>query len=466
MCTPSSSAARKPVFPRLVADTAVMTRPRGGRATKPPAALPDPVTVRIEYTGADGDGIGSQSDGSRLYVPLTVPGDRVLVRPTARRGDGWAAEIEAFEEHGTGRATPVCGHFGLCGGCTSQHWNEPDYLAWKTGRLAAALRRAGFDEPAIAPIVRGSPGTRRRMDLAARRGSGGLTLGLHRARGGEIVDLTECAVLDPTLFALIGPFRAILSGLTAIRREASVVANLLDSGPDILLRTDGDLTTPDRTKLTDFARAHDLPRISWAFGTQTPEAVCVLRPPVTSLSGVTIVPPAGAFLQATRDGEAAIIAAVLDGLPTKRPARARALELFAGCGTISFALADRIRVTAFEGDAALVGACHNGANQAGLMGKVDIRLRDLARQPVLANELAPFTVVVLDPPHAGAPAQMPHIAKARVPTVIYVSCDPVALGRDAGILRAAGYRLARVTPVDQFLWSARLEATAVFRLGP
>jgi 23S rRNA (uracil1939-C5)-methyltransferase len=230
-----------------------------------------------------------------------------------------------------------------------------------------------------------------------------------------------------------------------------------------LLRTDGELTTQDRTKLTDFARSVDLPRISWGIG--IPETVCVLRPPVTSLSGVTITPPPGAFLQATRLGEAAIVGAVLDGLPSKRPARARALELFAGCGTISFALAEQIRVLAIEGDEALVTACHNGINQAGLMGKVEIRRRDLARQPFQANELAPFSVVVLDPPHAGAAAQMPHIAKAKVPTVIYVSCDPVSLGRDAAVLRGAGYRLEKVIPIDQFLWSARLEAVAVFRIG-
>jgi 23S rRNA (uracil1939-C5)-methyltransferase len=190
-----------------------------------------------------------------------------------------------------------------------------------------------------------------------------------------------------------------------------------------------------------------------------------LRPPVTSLSGVVITPPPGAFLQATRDGEAAIVAAVLDGLPAKRVARARAVELFAGCGTISFALADRIRVLAIEGDTALVTACHNGINQAGLMGKLEIRHRDLTRQPLLANELSGVTVVVLDPPHAGAAAQMPFIAQSKVPTVIYVSCDPVSLGRDAAVLNASGYRLEKVTPIDQFLWSARLEAVAVFRVG-
>jgi 23S rRNA (uracil1939-C5)-methyltransferase len=423
------------------------------------------VATAIEFVGAEGDGIGRHPDGSRLYVPLTVPGDSVRVRPLARRGDGWLAEVESFLAHGVGGRTPVCGHFGRCGGCTSQHWDDALYLEWKTGRLAAALRRAGFVEPAVAPIVRGAPGTRRRMDLAVRRETGGLLVGLHRMRGSDIVDLAECAILHPALFELIAPLRVVLSGLTAVRREASAVVNLLDSGADLLLRSDGALTTSDRTKLTDFARTFDLPRISWAPGNGAAEAVCVLRPPVTSLSGVTITPPAGAFLQATSAGEAAIVAAVLDGLPAKRVARARALELFAGCGTISFALAGRIRVLAIEGDQDLVAACHNAINQAGLMGKLEIRRRDLTRQPMLASDLSGFSVIVLDPPHAGAAAQMPFIAQAKVPTVIYVSCDPASLGKDAAVLRAAGYRLEKVTPIDQFLWSARLEAVAIFRIG-
>jgi 23S rRNA (uracil1939-C5)-methyltransferase len=442
-----------------------MTRPHTNRATSPRAVPPDLVTTRITEIGADGDGIGAHPDGTRLYIPLTVPGDFVRARPVARRNEGWAGELDALLEPGPDRRTPPCAHFGVCGGCVAQHWDEAAYLDWKTSRLIAALDRAGFDAPAMAPMVRGAPLTRRRMDLSVRRIQGGVIAGLHRARGGDIVDLIECHVLHPTLFALIVPLRTVLSSLAAVRREASVVVNLLDTGPDLLLRTDGELIARDRAKLTDFARAHGLPRVSWALNNGQTEAVCLLDPPILSLSGVPITPPPGAFLQATREAEAAIVAAVLEGLPTKLVARSRVLELFAGCGTISFALAQRMRVLAIEGDDALVTACHTAINQSGLMGRMEIRKRDLARQPFLANELSGFTAVVLDPPHAGAAAQMPHIAKAKVPTVIYVSCDPVSLGRDAASLCAAGYRLEKVTPIDQFLWSARLEAVAVFRLG-
>ncbi len=419
----------------------------------------------ISGIGADGDGIAAHPDGVRLYVPFTVPGDRVRAVPSQRRGEAWVADLDSLEEAGPNRQEAACAHFGVCGGCVAQHWADAGYLGWKVARLTEALRRAGFENPPIAPIVQGHLGTRRRMDLAVRRIQGGMTVGLHRARGEDIVDLIECPVLHPALFHLIGPARALLSGLGAIRREASLVVNLLDSGPDLLVRTDGALTLSDRNKLIGFAETHGLPRVSWALGEGDVEAVCVLRPPVTMFSGVAVAPPAGAFLQATEEGEAAIVAAVLDGLPAKRVARSRVLELYAGCGTIGFALAQHIKVTAIEGDAALVAAYHAAINQAGLMGKVAIERRDLVRQPFLAKELSAYSAVVLDPPHAGASAQMPYIAQSKIPAVIYVSCDPVSLGRDAAILRAGGYRLEKVTPIDQFLWSARLETVAVFRLG-
>ena len=444
-----------------------MTRPRqrDGRTPVPARMSPEPIETTITAVGADGDGVGTHPDGARLYVPLTLPGERVRVWPLSRRGDSWMGYANAILEAAPDRRAPECGHFGLCGGCVTQHWDAARTLAWKVGRLTDALRRAGYDDPPMAPSVSCPPRSRRRMDLAARRETGRVAVGLHRLRGTEIVDLTECAVLHPALFELVAPLRVLLSSLSALRREASVVVNLLDSGPDLLLRTDGPLITPDRVKLTEFAHRHHLPRVSWALNGGVTETVCLLNPPVTALSGVAVMPPPGAFLQATREGEAAIVAAVLEGLPTKLVNRSRALELYAGVGTIGFALAQRIRVLAVEGDAELVNACHAALTGGGLTGRLEVRKRDLARQPFLAKELAAFAMVVLDPPHAGAAAQMPFLAQSKVGTVVYVSCDPAALGRDAKVLREAGYRLERVTPIDQFLWSARLEAVAVFRWG-
>ena len=296
------------------------------------------------------------------------------------------------------------------------------------------------------------------MDLAARRAGGRIVLGLHRLRSEEVVDLTECHVLHPALAALISPLRASLSRLRALRREGSAIANLLDSGPDVLLRTDAALELADRVALTEFARTHGLPRIAWAQGNDEPEPVAVLRPPTTSLSGISVTPPPGAFLQASASGEAAIVGAVLGALPAK----GRIAELFAGCGTITFSLARRAQIAAWEGDSASVSALRTAANHSNLSGRVAVTQRDLVRQPLQAKELAGFAAVVLDPPFAGAAKQVAQIAAASVPVVIYVNCNPATLARDARLLSQAGYRLKSAVPIDQFLWSARLESVAVF----
>ena len=291
-----------------------------------------PAEFRIDRIGADGDGIAALPDGTPLYIAGTLPGETVLARPAGKRGEGLAATVEAVLVPSPERAEPPCPHFGRCGGCRLQHWQDAPYRAWKTGLLEAALRRAGYSL-AIAPLVGTAPAARRRMDLAIRRQGPAVLLGLHAARAAEGVDFEACPVLHPALFALLAPLRTVLRSLSLLKREGSAVANLLPAGADLLLRSDGEPSTADRTVLTAFARAHGLCRISWGRATGPTETLCLLRPPEAMLSGVPVRPPPGAFLQPSAAGEAAIVAAVLAGLPARLPARARVVELYAGCGT-------------------------------------------------------------------------------------------------------------------------------------
>ena len=390
-----------------------------------------------------------------------LPGEIVRARATQKRGDGYAADVDAVLAASPDRVPPPCRHARECGGCALPHWSMDAYLAWKSGLLEAALRRAGFT-PALAPIVRTAAGTRRRIDLAARRDGAALRLGLHAPRSPNIVDISECVVLHPTLVALLPALRATLQSLSALRREAAAVCNLLDSGPDLLLRTDADPTAQDRSRLAEFARTHGIPRIAVARGNAAPEIAAQSAAPRIRFASADVTPPPGAFLQASADGERAIVAAVLAGLPEKLPARARVADLYAGCGTLSFALATRTRVVACEGDAAALAALRSAANAANLAGRIETQHRDLVRQPLSAKDLAGFAAVVLDPPHTGAPVQIAQLAASSVARVIYVSCNPAALARDAAALRSAGYALIAATPIDQFLWSARLESVCVF----
>jgi 23S rRNA (uracil1939-C5)-methyltransferase len=274
-----------------------------------------------------------------------------------------------------------------------------------------------------------------------------------------------CPVLHEALFALVAPARDLLRRLSAFRRQGSVVANLLDSGPDLLLRLDAALTAPDRARLVGFARDHDLARIACAAGGGPPEIVAQFRPVAHSFGDVAVTPPPGAFLQASRVGEAAIVEQVLAGLPEKIGRKAWIADLFAGCGTLTFPLATRGRVAAFEGDPEASETLSRASAAAGLGARVKAAHRDLVRRPLLGPEWVGCAAAILDPPHAGAAAQVSELVRGKIPRVIYVSCHPAALARDAALLHAAGYRLCALTAIDQFLWSAQVESVSVFAAG-
>ncbi len=400
-------------------------------------------------------------NGAALFLPDTLPGELAQPGLLSRRGEGWTAEA-TVQEPSADRVTPPCPHFGPCGGCTLQHWRDEAYADWKRAQVADALRRMGAPDLDLT-LVRTPPAARRRMDLAIRREGPALRIGLHRRRSRDIVDMQACPVLHPELFGVVQALRPVLLRLAGLRREGSAVVNLLDSGPDLLLRTDAPLTAGDRVLLTALAHAHGLPRISWEpgaarGGTGLTEPACSLRPATTVFNGITTPIPPGAFLQASREGEAAIVAAVLAALPEGLPAKARVVELFAGTGSITHALATRSRVQAYEGDAAAYDALRRAANP-----RVTATRRDLARQPLQPAELKGASAVVLDPPHGGALAQMPALAASGMP-MVYVSCNPAALARDGRMLLQAGYQVVSAAPIDQFLWSARVESVVAFRV--
>ena len=418
-------------------------------------------TLRISGMGAAGDGLAVLADGTPCFVPGALPGETVRAEPGPRRGEGRVARLTAVLEPSPERVTPACPHVAQgCGGCVLQHASPAAQAAWKRARLVEALARAGFRDAPVATTITTPPARRRRADFALRRGPGGITAGLHRAGSAEVLDITACLVLDPRLVALLQPLRAMLRGLGALRREGSAVVNLLDTGPDLLLRTDGPLAAADRALLARFAQDQGVPRIAWAQGEGPAEPAAQLGPVSIALGGVPVAPPPGAFLQASPEGEAAIVAAVLAALPERLPGRGRIADLHAGLGTLTFPLARRGRVAAFEGDAAAVAALSAAAGRAGL--PVAATRRDLARQQLGLAELAGFAAVVLDPPHAGAAAQAALLARSEVPRVVYVSCNPAALARDARAFAAAGRRVAAATPIDQFVHSAQLEAVVAF----
>ncbi|WP_236552548.1 class I SAM-dependent RNA methyltransferase [Belnapia sp. F-4-1] len=409
----------------------------------------------IDSMGAAGDGV-AQAAGGPVFLPQTLPGERVRARLSGKR-----AEVEAWLEESPARVAPPCRHFPACGGCVLQHWAPDPYAEWKRSRLVEALSRAGFPDAPVAPLVTTPRNSRQRADLGLERlPDGRVQIGFHQRGTTALVPMQECHVLQPALVALLGPLAETLRHVEGLRRLGSAVINMLTSGPDILLRTDAPLSMPDRRQLAAFATAQRIPRIAWGGKGGPAEVAAQLGPVRHLLSGAEVVPAPGAFLQASPEGEAAIIAALLEGLPRKLPGRAAIADLYAGLGTLSFPLAARARVTAFEAVPEAVAALGTAAGKAGL--RVKAVRRDLDRQPLAGPELREFAAVVLDPPYAGAAEQTALLARAGVPSILYVSCNPVALARDAKPLKAAGYRVTTAVPVDQFLWSPHLEAVVAF----
>jgi 23S rRNA (uracil1939-C5)-methyltransferase len=172
-----------------------------------------------------------------------------------------------------------------------------------------------------------------------------------------------------------------------------------------------------------------------------------------------VTPPPGSFLQATRKGEETLAALVLGALGKTK----HCLDLFCGIGPFALRLAERAAVYAADSDAAALAALDAAARHAKGLKPIRTDKRDLFREPFTLAELRPYDAVVFDPPRAGAEAQSRHLAKSKIPLIVAVGCDPASFARDASILISGGYRLEKVTPVDQFAFTAHVEMVSVFR---
>ena len=398
----------------------------------------DSETDSIIRIAARGDGV--TADGR--HFPLTAPGD--WIRP-----DGSVA-------FGVHHAQPPCIHFPACGGCQLQHLDEESYADFVTARVTGALAGQGVTPGAVLPPHISPPMTRRRASLRAARAGKRVTIGFAEEGSHRLIDLQMCAVLDPRLFALVAPLRALLAAILPDKRAAHVKMSLVDQGVDLLLegvRVEG--LAADEA-LGDFARAQALARltIDEGDGPQTrwePEAATV------SFGGAAVGFPPFAFLQATPDGEAALVAAVRVAMPETGPVA----DLFCGLGTFALALGDARPVYAAEAARDVILRLKMAAGRA--QRRLAADHRDLFRRPLTPAELDRFAAVILDPPRAGAREQVLQLAASNVPLIAYVSCNPASFARDAAHLTAAGYRLESVKPVGQFRWSTHVELVGIFR---
>ncbi len=413
------------------------------------------ITLDILEMGARGDGI-AELDGERYFVPFTLPGETVEAEPIDKRGEGTAARLIEVLAPSRHRETPPCAHFTVCGGCALQHWRRDIYTAWKVGLIERALKQRGVEAPVFEQPMVGVPGERRRVDFVLRRQGRRVLAGFHERASPRIVDVGTCVIARPTLTALLEPLRAVLARVLPDGAAADAVVNETDSGLDVLIRPHKrlDLSIERREALVAMAERADLARLSWGDRARA-EPIVARRTPLLVLGDAMVQPPPGAFLQATKRGEQTMRAAVTAWTGEA----SRLADLFAGIGALSLGRAGRLSL--FESDTPSIAAVEAAARKIG-GNRVQAERRDLFRNPLTGRELDAFEAVLLDPPRAGAAAQTSELASSQVPRVVYASCDPGSFARDARALQEGGYRLEKLMPIDQFLWSAHLELIALF----
>ena len=395
----------------------------------------------IERLGHQGDGIAA----GPVFAPMTLPGERVSGTAIGTR----LTDIR-IEEPSARRVAPPCRHFKACGGCQLQHADDVFVADFKEGVVRAALSAHGI-ETQFLPIATSPARARRRATLSARRTKKAAMAGFHGRASDVIIEIPDCRLLHPDLMRAI-PVAEALAQHAGTRKGALDVAVCLSrAGLDVNASGGKALDGPLRALLAQLAGTLDLARLAW-----DGEVIAMRQAPVQSFGAASVTPPPGAFLQATAEGEAALLADVRTALEGAE----WVVDLFAGCGTFALPLAEAHRVHAVEGDAAMTEAMDAGWRQADRLKQLTVEARDLYRRPLLPDELKRFDGAVIDPPRAGAEAQMAQLIRTKVPRVAYVSCNPVTFARDAAMAVAEGYSVDAVRVVDQFRWSSHVELVA------
>lgn len=390
--------------------------------------------VRI---AAKGDGV----TGDGRHIAFSAPLDQL-------NGDGGLIK-------GPHHVEAPCRHFRTCGGCSLQQLDESSYRQFILDRVNHALEGQGLAAAVVHPPQISAPFSRIRVSLRAAKLGGQFKIGFSAAGSHRIIDLKQCDIMHPALFALIEPLRHLLKSLARRKYDMNIDMTLADQGVDLLISNYEPEGLEERERLSSFAQLHGVARLSVdsGFGPETqwePE-------PVTVTIGETIIAlPHGSFLQATIDGRDSLVSAMRTVVGDSR----LVADLFAGLGTFAFALDPQQKVYAAEGARDALQALQMAANHS--PRQIFSEHRDLYRRPLSPAELNRFDAVILDPPRAGARDQIGQLAQSQVAKICYISCNPASFARDAKQLSAAGYKLDQLWPVGQFLWSTHVELVAGF----
>lgn len=407
--------------------------------------------LTITAIGHRGDGVAETPAGP-VYVPYALPGEIVTVEKIPGHPD--RRQLLHVDRPSHERAKPICEHFGSCGGCALQHWSLAEYHLWKRSLVVEALSQAGLLAPVDEVIIDAHGEGRRRAVLHARRGTHDvLEVGFTAPRAHHIIAIDACPILAPGLNGAIKAAWAIAEVLRPAQKPLDIQVTATDSGMDVDVRGSGPLNSANMTALAKLVETHNLARL-----TRHGELAAQRAQPLLTIGRSQVPLPPGSFLQATALGEETLARLVGEHVGKAK----RVADLFAGIGTFALRLAEKARVTAADSEAGAVKALERAAQNTSGLKPVEAVTRDLFRRPYLPMELKGFDAVVFDPPRQGAEAQARELAKSTVKTIVGVSCDTATFARDAKILIDGGYKLSRVTTVDQFRWSHHVEMVGKF----
>ena len=416
------------------------------------------VELLIDALGPKGDGI-HRSDQGPVYVDRALPGD--LVRVNIARGAGGAqrGDLLAVVTASPHRVTAPCPNYDVCGGCTLQHADDQFYRTWKTEIVRDALSRAGLTPESWGAPVFLPDAHRRRVTFAAFKKKNAVTLGYFRRRSHEVSAIATCLTADPAIMALRTKLATLLVPVLQDGKAADIFIQAVDGQCEVVMT--GPVGAKGRPDLQVYeavaalAHAAKVSRIAWRPQERDAAEVMIEIEPVRAKFGMLDVAlPSLAFLQPTKAGEQALVAAVMEHLP----GTGKFADLFAGCGTFSGPMLERGPVDAFESAEPAIQALDRAKGSRPLRGIA----RDLFRNPLRPDETKRYDALVFDPPRAGAEEQARALTAGTVPRLIGVSCNPVTFARDARILVDGGYRFQSIKVIDQFTWSHHVEVVASF----
>lgn len=394
-----------------------------------------PVTAQIDSLGHKGEGI-ALIEGKRVFVPFALPGESVALEVEGERGT--LLEVLAPAPN---RAQPFCPHFGRCGGCQVQHLDAASYATFKKSLVENPLRQAGLDA-SVSRFIMAHGAGRRRATLHARKDGAGYM----RLRSHDLLDLDACPILVPALARAPDIARA----LGAAIGECDLAFTATNAGIDVgIRRGPKNLRTE---KLVPLANRLGLARL--ALGN---EMILLRQQPSISMGRSEVELPIGSFLQATAEAEQVLADYVVAAVGKSKSVA----DLFCGIGPFALRLAEKAPVYAADSDKPATQALDKAARHTKGLKAITTKARDLFRDPLTRFELD-FETIVLDPPRAGAEAQVKEIAVSKVRRVVMVACDPKTFARDAEHLVQAGFILRDLIVVDQFAWSTHVEVAATF----